>query len=491
MRTQVGEYDILEELGTGSTGVVYLAQHQLMDRRVAIKVVNHQRHAQASPATQQRLRDHLLAEADKVRRFKHESIASIYDVRLIDGEAYVMYEWIDGLNLASWITENVPTPEQIETISVRLAKALEYAHREDVIHCDIKPQNILMRADDDPVIVDFGVAATIPPGQDRVSPKGRTLRYASPEQTKDGKVDCRADIYSLGMVVRDLLTCCLEASSQQHDRADRIRIHRLNALCSQMTESDLELRTKSMSEVVDVLRKDSSIRYRLLGIGAILGILLAFAFFTQRNDRNALLNKQGAVQALPNTPQKITASAVGTDAILIKWDSAIEVGDYFLERACEPEAFKQIAILSQDDLQYLDEGNHLTENTTYRYRVRACTEHVFSKYSGQCKVNTQSRTPTPTGLYCEPVSERTVQIRWTTDAKAGAYFLERSLKLTTEYKQISIEPADSGRYLDTGEHLIPGAKYYYRLRTKTDGVFSNYTDPVHLELPHREAVKSE
>ncbi|ADH61070.1 serine/threonine protein kinase with PASTA sensor(s) [Thermoanaerobacter mathranii subsp. mathranii str. A3] len=196
-------YEILEEIGEGGMAKVYKAKCHLLNRIVAIKI----------------LRPEFAADEDFVKKFRRESqaaaslshpnIVSIYDVGQEGNIYYIVMEYINGHTLKKLISENGGPLEVKRAIEIarQVCKALDHAHKNRIIHRDIKPQNILVTEEDVAKVTDFGIAraangSTITYTGDVVG----TAYYFSPEQAKGGIVDERTDIYSLGIVLYEMLT---------------------------------------------------------------------------------------------------------------------------------------------------------------------------------------------------------------------------------------------------------------------------------------------
>lgn len=198
----LGRYRLGEELGRGGFGRVFLGIDEELHRSVAIKLMH------ASLFNELHGVDAFLAEARTVASLDHPAIVPVYDVgRTAEGLCYVVSKHIDGGNLASRIQENLPSHRDAARLVLRIAEALHYSHQHAVVHRDIKPGNILVDREGNSFLTDFGLASR----DERISVDRRsagTPAYMSPEQAsfEGHRVDHRSDIYSLGLVLHELLT---------------------------------------------------------------------------------------------------------------------------------------------------------------------------------------------------------------------------------------------------------------------------------------------
>lgn len=196
-----GRYTVVRKLGAGGMANVYLAEDQELGRRVAIKILN-ERHANDDQFVERFRR-----EAQNAAAISHPNIVSIYDRGEAEGTYYIAMEYVDGRTLKELVVSRGPAPL---TVAVEYARqilaALRFAHRQGIVHRDIKPHNALVDAEGHVKVTDFGIARA---GASQMTEAGSivgTAQYLSPEQARGAHVDQRSDLYSLGIVLYELLT---------------------------------------------------------------------------------------------------------------------------------------------------------------------------------------------------------------------------------------------------------------------------------------------
>ena len=194
-------YEILEVIGTGGMAVVYKARDHRLKRLVAVKILKDEY------SQDDEFRRRFKAESQAVAMLSHPNIVSVYDVNSTDGVDYIVMELIDGITLKQYM-ERRGQLNWRETLhfSLQIAKALEHAHSRGIVHRDIKPHNIMILKDGSVKVADFGIAR-ISSAQNTLTREAMgSVHYISPEQAKGGKVDYRSDLYSLGVVMYEMLT---------------------------------------------------------------------------------------------------------------------------------------------------------------------------------------------------------------------------------------------------------------------------------------------
>jgi serine/threonine protein kinase/tetratricopeptide (TPR) repeat protein len=194
-------YNILEKLGEGGMGVVYLAEDTKLDRKVAIKFLPH--HISGNSDERKRFE----IEAKAAASLNHPNIATIYAIEEYDNELFIVMEYIDGQELKDRIDAGSLSVEESIDISIQIAKGLKAAHNAGIVHRDIKSSNIMLKEDDQVKVMDFGLAKVRGGKQiTKVETTLGTAAYMSPEQTSGDAVDHRSDIWSLGVLVYEMLT---------------------------------------------------------------------------------------------------------------------------------------------------------------------------------------------------------------------------------------------------------------------------------------------
>ncbi len=194
-------YEILEVIGTGGMAVVYKALCHRLNRLVAIKILKDEF------SRDQEFRRRFHAESQAVAMLSHPNIVSVYDVSRSGDVDYIVMELIEGITLKQYL-EKKGRLNWRETLhfSMQIAKALEHAHSRGIIHRDIKPHNIMILKDGSIKVADFGIVR-IGSAQNTLTREALgSVHYISPEQAKGGHVDCRSDLYSLGVVMYEMLT---------------------------------------------------------------------------------------------------------------------------------------------------------------------------------------------------------------------------------------------------------------------------------------------
>lgn len=195
----LGQYTILEEAGRGGMATVYLAKQTSMNRSVAIKVLPP--HFLHDPSFLERFK----REVEVISHLEHPHILPIYDYGEAEGMPYIAMRFLGGGSMAQMIRRGVPDLEELIRPMRQISQALDYAHMQGIIHRDLKPGNIMLDEDNNAYLSDFGIARVM--GSDLTgSAIIGTPAYMSPEQANGMGIDGRSDIYSLGVVLFELIT---------------------------------------------------------------------------------------------------------------------------------------------------------------------------------------------------------------------------------------------------------------------------------------------
>ena len=201
--TQIGAYKVIQEIGRGGMGVVYLAEDVRLGRRVALKSLP------AAVAMHPELRERLRREARAAATISHPSVAVVYALEELGDHLFIASEYVSGETLRDTIARGPLPPDRAHAVATEMASALAAAHDAGVIHRDLKPENVLIKPDGGVKVVDFGIAQIGGPEATRLTRAGAMLgtpAYMSPEQLLGTTVDGRADLYAWGIVFSEMLT---------------------------------------------------------------------------------------------------------------------------------------------------------------------------------------------------------------------------------------------------------------------------------------------
>ena len=196
-----GRYEIIEVIGIGGMAVVYKARCHRLNRLVAIKILKDD----FSQDDEFRRRFH--AESQAVAMLSHPNIVSVYDVSSSGDADYIVMELIDGISLKQYMEKKgVLNWKETLHFAIQIAKALEHAHSRGIVHRDIKPHNVMVLKNGSVKVADFGIARMMSKGNTLTKEALGSVHYISPEQAKGGRVDNRSDVYSLGVVMYEMIT---------------------------------------------------------------------------------------------------------------------------------------------------------------------------------------------------------------------------------------------------------------------------------------------
>jgi beta-lactam-binding protein with PASTA domain len=254
-----GRYRILSKLGTGGMASVYLAEDQELGRRVAIKLLD-ERHAQDEQFVERFRR-----EAESAAGLSHPNVVSIYDRGEVEGTYYIAMEYLEGQTLKELLVARGPTPVRVAIDYTRqILSALEFAHRNGIVHRDIKPHNVVVAPDGRLKVTDFGIARS---GSSQMTEAGSiigTAQYLSPEQAQGKPVHPSSDLYSVGVVLYEMLTGTVPFTG---DTALEIAMKHLNTAPDPPSEEKRPLELGEVPHELDLvvlraLAKDAADRYQ-------------------------------------------------------------------------------------------------------------------------------------------------------------------------------------------------------------------------------------
>jgi serine/threonine protein kinase len=194
----IGRFNIIRELGRGVQGAVYLAQDTQLDRQVAIKTLRASSSQDAA---------NLIREAKIASKLQHPNIVTLYDAIVHDDVPYLVYAYIDGHSLADLLKqEAMLSLARAAQIACGVLEGLGYAHQNKVMHLDIKPANVMLAANDTPMLMDFGIARAISQQPEQEPEISGTPQYMAPERISARGSEARSDLYSVGMMLYEMVT---------------------------------------------------------------------------------------------------------------------------------------------------------------------------------------------------------------------------------------------------------------------------------------------
>ncbi|HVQ32241.1 MAG TPA: serine/threonine-protein kinase, partial [Vicinamibacteria bacterium] len=201
---RLGRYEIDRHIGRGGMGDVYLVRDTVIDRKAALKTIRPD--SDLSPTQAIEMRQRFYREAQTAGRLTHPNIVTVYDVGEDLGMSYIVMEFVDGETLTRWMKRQRFTVAQIKHVIFHAGMGLDYAHTNGVFHRDVKPDNIMLSKSGLVKVMDFGIARVVESSLTKTGSVIGTPAYMSPEQVHGRKIDARSDIFSLGVILYELLT---------------------------------------------------------------------------------------------------------------------------------------------------------------------------------------------------------------------------------------------------------------------------------------------
>ncbi|MFT5658836.1 MAG: serine/threonine protein kinase [Gammaproteobacteria bacterium] len=252
--TKISKYDIKSRIGSGAMGVVYEAYDPFVQRTVAIKVSHSQEGLSAAIA--QKMRESFFSEVYSAGRMHHPSVVGVYDAGQEDHHNFIVMEYIDGVTLQDYITgEKKLSPNQVVDVIYQCAKGLDYVHRQNVIHRDLKPGNIMLSNEGEVKIMDFSIAHIDMGADDANTDVHGSPMYMPPEQLSEEKrLVAQSDIYSLGAVMYALLARKTPFKASSLDsliyQIGNLEPDSLSEICPDIPEHIVQIVNKAMNKII-------------------------------------------------------------------------------------------------------------------------------------------------------------------------------------------------------------------------------------------------
>jgi serine/threonine-protein kinase len=301
-------YQLLERLGKGGMAIVYRAQDLMLERQVAVKVLRED--FSGDPAFQERFR----REAKAAANLSHPNIVTMHDFGLDNGQLFLVMEYVPGKDLKTLIKQRVRfSPEEAVPLLIQACAGIGYAHRAGLVHCDVKPQNMLVTPDMRLKVADFGIARALSTihSDEQMEVVWGSPQYFAPEQATGGVPTPASDVYSLGIIMYEMLTGTLPFQATTDSDLARLHVEEEAPLLSEMVP---EISPTLEQILKKVLSKQPSQRYRTADqLGRVL-----MNFGNARSAPSLSLTPEAASFPM-NAPKK--AADDSTSTLEIDWVS--------------------------------------------------------------------------------------------------------------------------------------------------------------------------
>ncbi|NCC66898.1 MAG: serine/threonine protein kinase [Clostridia bacterium] len=247
-------YELLEIIGSGGMAVVYKALCHRLNRYVAVKILKDEY------AQDEEFREHFKAESQAVAMLSHPNIMAVYDFSKLPDCQYIVMELLDGITLKKYMqTKGTLSWKEALHFTTQIAKALSHAHSKGIVHRDIKPQNIMVMKDGSIKVADFGIAhlqsENLPNSNETIG----SIHYISPEQARGEPVDSRSDVYSLGIVMYEMLTGRLP---YEGETAEAIAVQHINAMLTLPGDINPDIPLRLEEITLKAMTADINTRYQ-------------------------------------------------------------------------------------------------------------------------------------------------------------------------------------------------------------------------------------
>ncbi len=359
-------YEIIKKIGDGGMALVYSAKDLLLNRLVAVKVLREQY------ATDSEFIERFHREAQAAASLSHPNVVNVYDVGQIGKTPFIVMEYVEGKNLSEIIKEQgTLKSEYAVNIGIQICSALTHAHRHNIVHRDIKPHNILVTKDGLVKVTDFGIAAVSSISITETGVVLGSVSYFSPEQARGNKVDHQSDLYSLGVVLYEMLCGCVPFRG---DTPISIALKHIQELPVPPSKINPDISPELQHIVLKLLSKNPSERFQTARELSVELEKLDTTVRTQKIEINDIeqIDKQKIeeeIAGVPKTQRKVKRKSSFSKFLLVLCIIAVLM--YGLIRIFSAVLFpKDVEVPSIIGLS-LDEAEIVLENHRLRLTIEA------------------------------------------------------------------------------------------------------------------------